>query len=136
MPAPRPRSPGSGTPSEIVLTADPGASVTEDARFFALVPGTRRLHLGLPLLLGLDEAQVRAVLALTGRTARRDCSRRTVRCSVASVRCSPRGHPSWRRYGPSRCCPNRTTRTHPWRTGSGGSSNSPRTHRVTRTSGR
>ncbi|MFD7550104.1 M48 family metalloprotease [Streptomyces sp. NPDC059816] len=54
---------GTDPPSEIVLTADPGASVTEDARFLALVPGTRRLHLGLPLLLGLDEAQVRAVLA-------------------------------------------------------------------------
>ncbi|MFE9664789.1 M48 family metalloprotease [Streptomyces sp. NPDC005955] len=54
---------GTDPPSEIVLTADPGASVTEDARFLLPVPGTRRLHLGLPLLLGLDEAQVRAVLA-------------------------------------------------------------------------
>jgi Zn-dependent protease with chaperone function len=54
---------GTDPPAEIVLTAEPGASVTEDTRFLTPVPGTRRLHLGLPLLLGLSEAQLRAVLA-------------------------------------------------------------------------
>ncbi|MFJ8695886.1 M48 family metalloprotease [Streptomyces roseolilacinus] len=54
---------GTRAPDEIRLTADMNASVGEEARFLGLLGGTRRLHLGLPLMSGLSEAQLRAVLA-------------------------------------------------------------------------
>ncbi|MGW0565347.1 M48 family metallopeptidase [Streptomyces sp. NPDC003016] len=54
---------GTRAPSRIVLTGDVNASVGEDARLLGLLPGPRRLHLGVPLLQGLSEAQLRAVLA-------------------------------------------------------------------------
>ncbi|MFE7840305.1 M48 family metalloprotease [Streptomyces sp. NPDC057474] len=54
---------GTRAPSRIVLTADVNAAVSEDARLLGLLPGPRRLYLGVPLLQGLTEAQVRAVLA-------------------------------------------------------------------------
>ncbi|GGS89587.1 M48 family metallopeptidase [Streptomyces chromofuscus] len=54
---------GTRAPSRIVLTADVNAAVTEDARLLGLLPGPRRLYLGVPLLQGLTEAQLRAVLA-------------------------------------------------------------------------
>ncbi|MGW1543403.1 M48 family metallopeptidase [Streptomyces sp. NPDC002309] len=54
---------GTRAPTRIVLTADVNAAVAEDARLLGLVPGPRRLHLGVPLLQGLTEAQLRAVLA-------------------------------------------------------------------------
>ncbi|WP_225803745.1 M48 family metallopeptidase [Streptomyces sp. NK15101] len=54
---------GTRAPDEIRLTADMNASVTEDARLLGLLGGTRRLYLGLPLMAGLSEAQLRAVLA-------------------------------------------------------------------------
>ncbi|MEV5337978.1 M48 family metallopeptidase [Streptomyces sp. NPDC052676] len=50
-------------PSRIVLTAEVNAAVTEDARLLGLLPGPRRLYLGVPLLQGLTEAQLRSVLA-------------------------------------------------------------------------
>lgn len=50
-------------PDEIRLVPDLNAAVSEDARLLGLVPGTRRMYLGVPLLLGLDVAQVRSVLA-------------------------------------------------------------------------
>ncbi|MFI9581191.1 M48 family metalloprotease [Streptomyces sp. NPDC052236] len=50
-------------PDEIRLTADMNAAVSEDARFLGLLSGTRRLYLGVPLMTGLTEAQLRAVLA-------------------------------------------------------------------------
>ncbi|MFB7453076.1 M48 family metallopeptidase [Streptomyces sp. NPDC056194] len=54
---------GTRAPDEIRLTADVNAAVTEDARLLGLLGGVRRLYLGLPLMAGLDEAGLRAVLA-------------------------------------------------------------------------
>jgi len=54
---------GTTAPSRIVLTADVNAAVAEDARLLGLLPGPRRLYLGVPLLQGLSQAQLRAVLA-------------------------------------------------------------------------
>ncbi|MCX5194767.1 M48 family metalloprotease [Streptomyces sp. NBC_00249] len=54
---------GTRAPDEIVLTDEVNAAVAEDARLLGLLPGTRRLYLGLPLMAGLDEFQLRAVLA-------------------------------------------------------------------------
>ncbi|WP_345044722.1 M48 family metalloprotease [Streptomyces sannanensis] len=53
---------GTRAPAEIVLTGDVNAAVTENARFLGLLPGKRRLYLGVPLMQGLSEAQLRAVL--------------------------------------------------------------------------
>ncbi|MEU9082115.1 M48 family metalloprotease [Streptomyces sp. NPDC048357] len=54
---------GTRAPDEIVLIDEVNAAVSEDARLLGLRPGTRRLYLGLPLMTGLDEMQLRAVLA-------------------------------------------------------------------------
>ncbi|MER6994395.1 M48 family metallopeptidase [Streptomyces sp. NPDC000410] len=54
---------GTRAPAEIVLTGDVNAAVTEDARLLGLLGGPRRLYLGVPLLQGLTEDQLRAVLA-------------------------------------------------------------------------
>ncbi|WP_112469243.1 M48 family metallopeptidase [Streptomyces triticisoli] len=54
---------GTRAPDRIVLTGDVNAGVTERPRLLGLLPGPRRLHLGIPLMTGLSEAQLRAVLA-------------------------------------------------------------------------
>lgn len=54
---------GTRAPDEIVLIDEVNAAVAEDAKLLGLRPGTRRLYLGLPLMTGLDEMQLRAVLA-------------------------------------------------------------------------
>ncbi|MEV0037310.1 M48 family metallopeptidase [Streptomyces sp. NPDC050804] len=54
---------GTRAPDEIVLVGETNAAVSEDSRFLGLVGGRRRLFLGLPLMAGLTEAQLRAVLA-------------------------------------------------------------------------
>ncbi|MEV7446588.1 M48 family metallopeptidase [Streptomyces sp. NPDC091204] len=54
---------GTRAPDEIVLIDEVNAAVGEDAGLLGLRPGTRRLYLGLPLMTGLDEMQLRAVLA-------------------------------------------------------------------------
>ncbi|MGY1497965.1 M48 family metalloprotease [Streptomyces sp. QTS52] len=54
---------GTRAPSRILLTGDVNAAVSEDARLLGLLPGPRRLCLGVPLMQGLTEAQLRAVLA-------------------------------------------------------------------------
>ncbi|MFJ3202021.1 M48 family metalloprotease [Streptomyces sp. NPDC086989] len=54
---------GTRAPDEILLIDEVNAAVSEDARLLGLLPGTRRLYLGLPLMTGLDEMQLRAVLA-------------------------------------------------------------------------
>lgn len=54
---------GTRAPDEIRLVPDVNAYVSEDAKLLGLVPGTRRLAIGAPLLVGLDQAQVRSVLA-------------------------------------------------------------------------
>lgn len=50
-------------PDEVRLDADLNAGVSEDARLLGLLPGRRRLYLGLPLVLGLDVTGLRSVLA-------------------------------------------------------------------------
>ncbi|MEV7525825.1 M48 family metallopeptidase [Streptomyces sp. NPDC091371] len=57
------RQVGTRAPDEIVLIDEVNAAVSEDARLLGLLSGTRRLYLGLPLMTGLDEMQLRAVLA-------------------------------------------------------------------------
>lgn len=54
---------GTRPPSRIVLTADVNAAVAERARLLGLLPGPRTLYLGVPLVQGLTEGQLRAVLA-------------------------------------------------------------------------
>ncbi|MFF7648440.1 M48 family metalloprotease [Streptomyces sp. NPDC007983] len=54
---------GTRPPDRVRLTADVNASVTDDAPFLGLAPGGRTLYLGLPLLMGLTPAELRAVLA-------------------------------------------------------------------------
>ncbi|MGX4690163.1 M48 family metalloprotease [Streptomyces sp. JNUCC 63] len=54
---------GTRAPDRIVLTGDVNAGVTERPRLLGLLPGPRRLYLGVPLMTGLSEAQLRAVLA-------------------------------------------------------------------------
>ena len=48
---------------EIRLVADANAAVSDSGSWLGLRAGTRRLYLGVPLLHGLDEAQLRSVLA-------------------------------------------------------------------------
>lgn len=50
-------------PDELYLTADVNAGVTEESRLLGLLPGRRRMFLGLPLLAGLTGPQLQAVLA-------------------------------------------------------------------------
>ncbi|MFB7467921.1 M48 family metallopeptidase [Streptomyces sp. NPDC056224] len=57
------RQVGTRAPDEIVLIEAVNAAVSEDSSLLGLRPGTRRLYLGLPLMMGLDEMQLRAVLA-------------------------------------------------------------------------
>ncbi|MEV6552785.1 M48 family metallopeptidase [Streptomyces sp. NPDC051597] len=57
------RQVGTRAPDEIVLMEKVNAAVSEDSSLLGLRPGTRRLYLGLPLMIGLDEMQLRAVLA-------------------------------------------------------------------------
>ncbi|MFF6976659.1 M48 family metallopeptidase [Streptomyces sp. NPDC008343] len=54
---------GTRAPDEIVLTPDVNAAVAEGATFLGLKPGRRRMYIGLPLMAGLSEPQLRAVLA-------------------------------------------------------------------------
>ncbi|MEV4921697.1 M48 family metallopeptidase [Streptomyces roseoverticillatus] len=54
---------GTRMPDEILLTGTVNAAVSENARLLGLLPGRRRLYLGVPLMTGLDEARLRAVLA-------------------------------------------------------------------------
>ncbi|MFF9086864.1 M48 family metalloprotease [Streptomyces sp. NPDC014991] len=54
---------GTRAPDRILLTGDVNAAVSENPRLLGLLPGPRRLYLGVPLLTGLTEAQLKAVLA-------------------------------------------------------------------------
>jgi Zn-dependent protease with chaperone function len=49
-------------PEQVRLTGEVNAAVSEDARFFGLFGGPRRMYLGVPLLQGLSVSQLRAVL--------------------------------------------------------------------------
>lgn len=50
-------------PDEIRLVADVNAGVQEDTGWLGLKPGTRRMYIGVPLLMSLTVDQMRAVLA-------------------------------------------------------------------------
>ncbi len=50
-------------PAEIRLVPEVNAGVREETRFLGLMPGKRHLVIGVPLLLGLTEAELEAVLA-------------------------------------------------------------------------
>ncbi|MGY5059333.1 M48 family metalloprotease [Streptomyces sp. 900105755] len=54
---------GTRAPDAVVLTGDVNAGVGEEPRLLGLRPGPRRLYLGVPLLTGLTEARLKAVLA-------------------------------------------------------------------------
>ncbi|MEV6108782.1 M48 family metallopeptidase [Streptomyces sp. NPDC051940] len=56
------REAGTRAPDEILLTGDVNASVSENARLMGLLPGTRRMRVGVPLMTGLTEPQLYAVL--------------------------------------------------------------------------
>jgi Zn-dependent protease with chaperone function len=53
---------GTRVPAELYLTADANAAVSEASRALGLLPGRRRLYVGIPLLLGLSGGELRAVL--------------------------------------------------------------------------
>ncbi|GDY32625.1 M48 family metallopeptidase [Gandjariella thermophila] len=54
---------GTRPPQEIRLIPQVNAAVTEDVHLLGLLPGRRRMFLGMPLLVGLTSAQLDAVLA-------------------------------------------------------------------------
>lgn len=54
---------GTRPPDEIRLVHDVNAAVSESSRWLGLVPGTRRMYVGVPLLTGLSARQMRSVLA-------------------------------------------------------------------------
>ncbi|MFD6418330.1 M48 family metalloprotease [Streptomyces sp. NPDC060194] len=54
---------GTRGPVSLVLTAEVNAAVAEESRLGGLLPGRRRMEIGIPLLTGLGEAQLRAVIA-------------------------------------------------------------------------
>jgi len=54
---------GQRPPDELYLVAEVNAGVAEHSRLLGLLPGRRRMYLGLPLLAGLTVPQLRAVLA-------------------------------------------------------------------------
>ncbi|GAA2830229.1 M48 family metallopeptidase [Kitasatospora paracochleata] len=54
---------GERPPDELLLVADVNAGVAERSRLLGLIPGRRRMLLGLPLLAGLTVPHLRAVLA-------------------------------------------------------------------------
>ncbi|MEU5048160.1 M48 family metalloprotease [Streptomyces sp. NPDC021096] len=54
---------GTRAPDAVLLTGDANAGVCEDTRLLGLLPGPRSLCIGVPLLTGLTEPQLHAVLA-------------------------------------------------------------------------
>jgi Zn-dependent protease with chaperone function len=54
---------GTRAPQEIRLVPEVNAAVSEDSKLLGLIPGTRRLYVGVPLLVGLSAEQFRSVLA-------------------------------------------------------------------------
>lgn len=54
---------GIDPPDELMLFPNANVSVSESRTWMGLRPGVRRLHLGLPLLAGMTERELRAVIA-------------------------------------------------------------------------
>jgi Zn-dependent protease with chaperone function len=53
---------GTRPPAELRLTAEPNAGVVEESRWLGLIPVTRRMYLGIPLLYALPPGQLDAVI--------------------------------------------------------------------------
>ena len=53
---------GTRPPAELRLTAEPNAGVVEETRWLGLIPITRRMYLGIPLLYALPPGQLDAVI--------------------------------------------------------------------------
>jgi Zn-dependent protease with chaperone function len=53
---------GTRPPAELRLTAEPNAAVVEESRWLGLIPMTRRMYLGVPLLYTLPPEQLDAVI--------------------------------------------------------------------------
>ena len=53
---------GTRPPAELRLTAEPNAGVVEETRWLGLIPVTRRMYLGVPLLYTLPPEQLDAVI--------------------------------------------------------------------------
>ncbi|MGW3246061.1 M48 family metalloprotease [Streptomyces sp. NPDC001070] len=53
---------GTRAPDEIVLIGEVNAAVSEQSRLLGLIGGRRRMYIGVPLLAGLTERQLHAVL--------------------------------------------------------------------------
>jgi Zn-dependent protease with chaperone function len=53
---------GTRPPTEVRVVATANAQVSEECRFLGLIVGTRRLYVGLPLMLGLTVDELRAIL--------------------------------------------------------------------------
>ncbi|MGW2815808.1 M48 family metalloprotease [Streptomyces sp. NPDC001415] len=54
---------GTRPPHRVVLTGDVNAAVAERTWMLGLIPGRRRMYIGVPLLVGLTRPRLRAVLA-------------------------------------------------------------------------
>jgi Zn-dependent protease with chaperone function len=54
---------GTRAPDQVWLTGEVGASVVERSTFLGLLPGSRTLFVGLPVMLGLSRGELRAVFA-------------------------------------------------------------------------
>ena len=54
---------GTRPPDELWLVPEVTAAVSEDSRWLGLVPGPRKMYVGMPLLVGLTERQLGSVLA-------------------------------------------------------------------------
>ncbi|MEU3555152.1 M48 family metallopeptidase [Streptomyces fragilis] len=54
---------GEQPPDELYLDARVNASVAEESRLLGLLPGRRRMHIGVPLVVGMTVQQLRGVLA-------------------------------------------------------------------------
>lgn len=53
---------GTRPPAELRLTAEPNAGVVEETRWLGLIPVTRRMYLGIPLIYALPPEQLDAVI--------------------------------------------------------------------------
>ena len=73
---------GTRPPTELRLVAAVNAGVSEDTRLLGLLPGRRRLYLGVPLLLGMTARQLDTVLA----HELGHCGNHDVRFTAATVR--------------------------------------------------
>jgi Zn-dependent protease with chaperone function len=53
---------GTRAPDDIRIVPEVNAAVSEDSKLLGLIPGRRHLYIGMPLLLGLNVSQFRAVI--------------------------------------------------------------------------